>query len=274
MPQNFDPRRLAPAGLLRRGGRGPVSSSIDPFSVAAAAAALPTVSFGHTWLQAPGGNGITLADGDTTVQQWAATYGGNPLAVVLAAPLSTNRPAWNASGGAGGRPMVVFDGATDGLVDAAVTRGGTWGSFEIGYGGGVHTTGTGVDQLIGYGATASVRFSITSSATASRCDMTTTGTGGVTSIMLTAESATMRHWSMDWDGSTQHGRLAGAIEDTDAATPSAYADGSPFWIGARSDQAANTGCNIQFWYISTRILTAGERTYLRALATYLSTIAS
>lgn len=266
--------RRPKVGVLRRTGFRGVGGARDPFTVANAAAQLPTVSIFHTWPSAPGGNGITFGTPDVDVQSWAATYGGNTLAISMAALADTNRPAWNASGGAGGRPMIVFDGTDNGLVDAAITKGSTWGAFEIGYVGGVHTTGTGVDQIIGYGAAASIRFSITSSATANQCDMTTTGTGGATSVCTTAESATHRHWSFDWDGATQNARVAGAIEDTDAATATAYADGGPFWVGARSDAAAAAGVNMMAGYISTRVLTAGERTYLRQLLTHLTTVAA
>jgi len=239
---------------------------------------LPNVALGHTYAGAPNGHGITLADGDTTIDVWAATYGGDPLAIVLQALAATNRPAWSAAGGAGGRPQAVFDGSDNGLVDAAITKGSTWGQAELGYVGNVHTTGTGVDQIIGYGTGASIRFSITSSATANRCDMTTTGAGGVTSICTTAESATKRHWSLDTfdvlSGAAQIARVAGTIEDgPDVTAYAAYADGSAFWIGARSDAAAAAGVNIQAWYLSTTVLTADQRTHIRALLTYLTTVA-
>lgn len=233
---------------------------------------LPNVALGHTYASAPNGNGITLADGGTTVDVWAATYGGDPLSIILVA---TNRPAWSASGGAGGRPRVVFDGSNDQLLDAAITKGSTWGQAELGYVGNVHTTGTGVDQIIGYGNAASVRFSITSSATANLCDMTTTGVGGATSICTTAEGATTRHWSFDViSGAVQNARVAGTIEDTDTTAFAAYADGSGFWLGARSDAAAAAGVNVQAWYLSTTVLTTTERAHIRALLTYLTTVAS
>lgn len=73
--------------------------------------------------------GVVTADAGTTVDSWAARYGGltwNPVA-----PAATNRPAWSAAGGPGGQPMITGDGV-DNVIEAAITKGSQWDQYELG----------------------------------------------------------------------------------------------------------------------------------------------
>ena len=90
----------------RRGG----GAAPSPYSPAASALQLPNTAI---WIST---SGLTLADGDTTVDSWLAGWGG--IRPTLTAPAATNRPAYSPTGGTGGRPLVTFDGADNCLPDA------------------------------------------------------------------------------------------------------------------------------------------------------------
>jgi hypothetical protein len=233
---------------------------------------LDSVSIVHTGQ--PGdtsGAGLTLADANTTVDQWAATYGGDPVGLVLAAPAATNRPVWTAAGGAGGRGILEFDGSDNVLRDAAVTKGSVWTEVELGYVGHVVASGSGVDVVIGY----STLMRIESGAASGVAQATTGGTGGATSTYTTSEGTTDRHWSFDWVMGTpqQNVRVAGVVEDTDGGSTASKTDGLYVSVGATDAGGAASRVNVQAGYISTRKLTADERLHLRALLSFLTGVA-
>ncbi len=261
-------RRPGTGSNRRIGFRG-IGGTLAPFSVGAAAARLPTVGIGVSTM------GLTLADTNTTVDQWAATLGGQiALMGPLIAPASTDRPAYNATGGAGSRPLVTFNGVEDHLIKSAVTKGSVWTGCEMGVVGTLLVSGSTNDLMISQGAAAGARRWLAESATAGRMKVTM---DNAADTLVAANSTTVEtttgHWSVDWTvGADANIRVAGAIEGAIANDRVSYADGAPQTIGGRTG-GAGANVAIQAWYYSTRQLTAAERTYLRALLTFHTGVA-
>jgi hypothetical protein len=207
-------------------------------------------------------SGLTLADGDTTVDQWAAAYGGKKAEVVLSAPAATNRPAYSATGGPGSRPMVTGDGVDNVLRDTTATFGGTWAAFQADFVGLIAAAGAAGDRLILYGGTTGL-FSMSESATQRLFGNTTSAS--ISSTGTTAFTTTHRQGTFDWDGANQSVRVNnGAAEDTDASTHVAYADGSSVAIfgGTGGTNACNASC--LGWALTRGSLTSGQKADLRA----------
>jgi len=206
--------------------------------------------------------GLTLADGDTTVDQWAAAYGGKKAEVVIVAPAATNRPAYSATGGPGSRPMVTSDGTDNVLRDTACTFGGTWAAFSLDYVGYIVAAGSAGDRFQLYG-TSSGFFSMSESATQRLFGNTTSAS--VSSTGTTAFTTSHRQGTFYWDGANQTLHVNnGAAEDTDASVHAAYADGSTYSMFGTPAAANCINANCLGWAITRGTLTAGQKADLRA----------
>jgi hypothetical protein len=207
--------------------------------------------------------GLTLADSDTTVQQWDATLGGKSAAVSLSAPASGNRPAYSATGGPSSKPMVTFDGTNDTLRSTAVTMGGTFSAFQLDVVGKLNGAETASDRLLIYGAL----FGLTCDATPNARGFTTTA--AIISTGTTAITGTHRQITFEWDGTSQYIRLNnGAAEDTDASTHAAYADGQSLALGASATGTLATNLDCLGWSFTRGTLTATQKANLSALLQY------
>ena len=202
--------------------------------------------------------GLTLEDSDTTVQTWTAAH-GTLAGLALAA---TNRPSYSAAGGTGGRPIVTFDGVDD-VLTGLLTRGEAWGDCELGIVG--RTLGNADNRyILAYDNTTGFRLTGWDITNTARFE--TRNPGGATSISISDPGAARAHISADWDGADQSVRFAGAVQDTDAATPTDYVDGNAVSLGASPSAAAPLNVEIQAWYIGAR-LTDTQRADLRAWLT-------
>jgi hypothetical protein len=207
-------------------------------------------------------SGLTLADSNTTIDQWAAVHGGQKANVVLAAPAATNRPAYSASGGPGGRPAGVFDGVDNVLRDAAVDAfGGTWGGMELHAVGFLAGAETGADVIMRYQGTQSFTLNVT---TTPQARGTSGGAGGASSTGTTTITATSRQITFDWNGSSQSIRVNNSAEDTDAATPAAYSDAGSVALGASVSGTTATAGTWVGWAVNRGALSASQRADLRA----------
>lgn len=205
--------------------------------------------------------GLTLEDSDTTVQTWTAAH-GTLAGLALAAPAATNRPSYSAAGGTGGRPIVTFDGVDD-VLTGLLTRGEAWGDCELGIVG--RTLGNADNRyILAYDNTTGFRLTGWDITNTARFE--TRNPGGATSISISDPGAARAHISADWDGADQSVRFAGAVQDTDAATPTDYVDGNAVSLGASPSAAAPLNVEIQAWYIGAR-LTDTQRADLRAWLT-------
>lgn len=203
--------------------------------------------------------GLTLADSGTTVDAWAATMGG--VSATLTAPTSGQRPAYSASGGAGGRPLVTGDGSGD-VLTGTVTKGSTWSTGELGLVGACLTALS--SRMARWAANTLLFSSTTTNYFRARWS---NGAVSTTSVALTTG-----HWSLDAaSGGSQNLRQNGTVLVTGAAGASDESDGAQFAIFG-DGAGATTNVALQAWYLGPQ-LTADQRTHLRALLTYHTGVA-
>lgn len=217
---------------------------------------------GAIWV--PNNGAVTLADGDTTVDDWTAQYGSLPFTThLLDAPAATNRPAWLAGAGVDGRNRIRFDGVDNVLV-VALTKGSAWDQLEWGFAGELNADGATGDRALGYGPLAAgPRLDESSTANTLR---TSSGSGGV-AVNFTTTALATAHYSMDWQTGSQNGRINGTISGTGAPAALSRADGQLFAVGAFSDGTIASNLDIDAVYIMYRVLTVLERARLRAWLT-------
>jgi hypothetical protein len=198
--------------------------------------------------------GLTLADSDTTVDSWAAMYGGKKSAVTLSAPAATNRPAYDATGGPGGRPLVTWDGVDNVLRSTAVTMGYDWNAHcmhIVGYCVGAETAG---DIMMRYEpAGRSAAFTVTSTP---QMRFITSGTGGTTSVGTTTITGSHRLMSaraVALASGVQSLHINnGAAEDSDAITVAAWTDGQQFVMGASASGTLAVNLRCIGWALGAR----------------------
>lgn len=216
-------------------------------------------------------SGLTLADTDTTVDVWQSAYGGKAANVTLAAPAATNRPAFSATGGPGGRNMVVFDGSDNTLRDAAVTAWGlTPASFHlqaVGLDAGAETTG---DVLLRYTGTDVISLNVTTTPVARG---TTAGTGGTSTAGATTITTT--HRIMEFAGfggasGTQSVLINNASDGGPTAiTHGTWTDAGSLALGATITGSTPTALSCIGWSLTlgsseAAALSATQRANLRA----------
>jgi hypothetical protein len=207
--------------------------------------------------------GITAADAGTTVQSWAASLGG--IAATLAAPGSTNRPA---RGSAGGFVLVTFDG-TDDVLTGTLTKGSAFDTCEMGFVGSRVAFGTAGDLAISYSATGTTpHFSIQDASV----DTALRFSGAANAQSTTDPDGTVAHYSGDAQTSTWNMRVAGTVEATASAAVTSRADGGSLSLGGRPAATNSGNYAMRAWYCGP-VLTATQRTHLRALLSYHTGVA-
>lgn len=205
--------------------------------------------------------GITPADGDTTVQAWAAALGG--ISCTLVADAATNRPAYSATGGAGSRPLVAFDGV-DNVLKGAITKGAAFATYELGIVAKQLASGAAGDIAIGYYVPLTMVFSVQEQ-TGGKYRMTVVGGANVSTT--TDPQTAMIHASGDAASGTINARINGTVEGTSSGTVTSRADGNTLCLGGNFSNAAASQFECQAWHCGPS-LTADQRTHLRALLTY------
>lgn len=226
------------------------------FSQAESAAMLPNTAIGVSV------SGLTLADGDTTVDSWEALYGG--ISTTLSAPNPTNRPAYSAAGGTGGRPIVQFDGLDNVLRVIAFTKGSAFDDYEYGVVARQTADGDTGDRVIVYSKGLTSRFQINEKTIGWRVSVA----GGANVEPATDPSLAIIHFSGDahTDG-TINCRVGGTVVATASSTVTSRPDGETLSIGALPGGSVAGAFEVQAWYCGPA-LTEDQRTYLRALLTH------
>ena len=207
--------------------------------------------------------GLTLADSDTTVDQWDASLGG--VSATLSALTAANRPAYS-TGGVGARPLATFDGSTDYLV-GTITKGSSFTTIEMGVVGQLGSN-SGMAYALNFGTGSNwirrqdvspnkIQVRTLASATFA------TSTSDVNSTPL--------HFSADSQGANNV-RAGGTVEASTASGVTAQGDGSTLALGAFAAGTTPCAMSAQAWYVGPA-LTADQRTHLRALLTYHTGVA-
>jgi hypothetical protein len=246
-------------GVFGQGGGGGGASG-PTYSPAESAIILPQSAI---WISQ---QGVTQAG---TVSAWASYLGG--VSSTLTQGTGAAQPAYNASGGVGGLPLITFDG-TDDVLTAAITKGSAWSSYEWGIVGQRVAFGTAGDVWAGYGTAAGVmRFSLQDQTAAL---FRGTVIGGANVSGTTDPDAFPAHYSCGAGGGLITVRVGGVIEGgPTAATVTSRADGENVCLGASPTGATAANVAMQAAYIGPE-LTADQRTYLRGALTFWTSISS
>lgn len=215
--------------------------------------------------------GLTLADSDTTVDSWVSSLGG--LSGTVSAPTAGVRPSYSASGGAGSRPLVTFDGVNDTLSDNAFVRGATWTDFEGGAVGEMLSGNTNGDIVLEY-YTASGRYRpVQRIGTGQRVNASILGGSAGTTTWTASNDNVTGHFSGDWDGADLSVRLAGAVQSTVATAGVSLPDSGKVVLGSFNAGASSWAAFTCQAAYAGGYLTADQRTHLRALLTYHTGVA-
>lgn len=214
-------------------------------------------------------SGVTQAAG--TASAWASEYGS--ISCTMTAPVGTSEPAYNATGGAGSRPLLTFDG-TDDVLYGAFTKGSDFTSVEGGFVGSRVAFGATGDQVCGYALSTAAPVLMMQDATAATFRVVTAAAGNA--VSTSDPDGVTAHWSFDHPGGTavNNFRRAGAVEGSGASGAlTTRADGGYAFIGAHPNKSAAANITCQAFYIGPA-LTAGQRANLRALLTNGTGVAS
>lgn len=234
--------------LLRRGGRSPVvgGASGPPAVLSRIALVLST-------------EGVSVSGG--VVDAWA-TCADSGVSASLAATL-TARPAYSATGGVGSRPLITFDGIND-FLTGIVTKGSAWSDYEIGIVGQRLSFTAANEGIAGYALGGTPRFYLNDN-TSTTFRFTVVGGANVTGGNPSTAPA---HYSGDAaSGGTVNARQNGTVINTTTTTVTSRADGESWVLGSRTAAGADYAhYALQAAYIGP-LLTAGERTDLRAYLT-------
>lgn len=233
------------------GSSAPAASNALAFN---ATTYLPTTAIGISTA------GLTLADSNTTIDQWASSLGG--LSQTLTAPAAADRPAYSATGGTGSRPLATFDGSSD-VLRGTLTKGSAFTTIEFGFVGGVLTV-VNNDALLAWQNT-NTRLIMITGATARAFVMSTGSFDGTVGAL----SSTRRHHSIDAAGSggASNYRVGGTIQNSSTTVAASIPDASTCALAALVTASSFANIDCQAWYFGAR-LTADQRTHLRALLTY------
>jgi hypothetical protein len=199
----------------------------------------------------------------TLVDALASTYGGGGAAghFTLAASGGA-RPTWDATGGAGGRPRILTDGAATYLVSGNITKGSTWSENDIGLVGCVPTSGSAGGRVIVYGTL----FYLNESNAPTLLRSTVSG-GNLLNSTTTEDNVGL--WSQDCDvASFQNTRFNGIQQGTAALSTTAKADSQPIAVGATPAGANFATVDMRAAYISETVLTTVQRQHLVAFLEY------
>lgn len=209
--------------------------------------------------------GVTTVSGEVDV--WASYLGG--VACTIDAPAATNRLAYNATGGVGGRPLITSDGV-DNVLEGLITKGSAWDDYEIGVVGNRVAFGTALDIVFGFFIGATPYFYLNDQSTAA---IRFTVNGGVNTTHTEDPDGLNRHWSGDSLAGTQNARITGAVVATASTSTPSRADGNTVALGARPAGTAAANFNYQAAYIGP-VLDSTQRSYLREMLTFYTGITS
>jgi hypothetical protein len=246
--------RALPTALRSLGGGGG-GAAAPTYSPAESAIILPQSAI---WISQ---QGVTQAAG--TVSAWVSYLGG--VSATLAQGLVGSQPAWSASGGVGGRPLITTDGVDD-VLFGTVTKGSAFADYEIGMVGNRVAFGAANDLWWGYQITVSPMFYLNDQlATLGRFTV-----AGGANVSLTGfdPDGLNAHYSGDAASGVINARVNGSIVATTAAAVTSRADGNTAVFGANASGAAMQG-NVaaQALYIGPSLL-ADQRIYLRGALTF------
>ena len=242
------------------GSRYELGASGYSFTPAESAVIVPDTAVGIV------AQGVTQAG---TVTQWDAIWGGRAALVSLGSIGAANDPTWNATGGPGGGPAVVFDGVNDALRDAVM---GLWGfgpsGFDLdvwGFCAGAETAG---DILLRWVGGDQVTLGVTG-APVLRCP--TAGVGGATALGTTVVTGTCRRMQFRGAaGGLQDAVVNGVVEQSVANTHAAWTDGGSLALGGSTAGSTPTALTCVAWAITlgsaaAQPLSALQDAYLAAL---------
>jgi hypothetical protein len=247
--------RVSPTGFRSLGGGGGGGSAWS-FSPAESAAMLPTCAI---WISQ---QGVTQAG---TVSAWASYLGG--VSATLVQGTGAAQPAYNASGGVGGRPLITFDGVDD-VMKCVVTKGSNFSSFEMGI----------VGQRVAFAAAGDVWMQYEDTGTGTLLfairDFSSTAWRVTSNVDLNATSdpdGVDAHYSADAITGLYNVRKNGVTENTSAGAFTTRTDGMTLAVGGRTASSAYANIAVQALYLGPQ-LTADQRTYLRAALTHYTGI--
>lgn len=195
-------------------------------------------------------NGVTVSTG---VSQWDSSYGG--LVASVAQATGSQQPAYSASGGAGGRPVITGDGVDDILSDAMYAY--VTSSIELGVVLHAYSDSSNNARLISRGVGPSSAY------INQRIDGTVRAASPVAQATSIVPPSGAQHFSGDSDGSTATNiRLNGVAAATTTADAIALSDRLDIFGYPATGYYAS--CSMQAAYIGSK-LTDEQRTYLRYL---------
>lgn len=209
--------------------------------------------------------GVTTVS--SAVDQWDSSLGG--ISVTLTAPSASQRPAYSATGGPGGRPLVTGDGIDDALT-GTLTKGSAFDNYEWGGVCRLVAAITAGRRVVSYGVGAVTRFHL-NERNAGTYRITVSGGANVEPLLDSTTS--LLHWSGDATPSTINARRTGVVEATASATVTSRPDGETLSLFADGAGGNNSNSELMAYYCGP-ILTTDQRTHLRALLTYHTGIAS
>lgn len=232
-------------------GSGGGGASGPTYSPAEFAAMMPP---GCCWISQ---QGVTQAG---AVSAWLSYLGS--VSATLVQGTGAAQPAYNASGGVGGRPLITFDG-TDDVMKAVVTKGSQWTSFEMGIVGQRVSFASGGDfwAMMETTASAALLFGIR--------DLDASNWRVTSNVDLNAASNpnVAAIYSADAITGNYNCRKNGVLESTSGGAFTTRNDAETFAVGGRSGVAAYANIAIQAVYCFPQ-LTAGQRTYLTGALTF------
>lgn len=209
--------------------------------------------------------GVTTVSGEVDI--WVSYLGG--IACTINAPAATNRLAYNATGGVGGRPLLTSDGA-DNVLEGLITKGSDWADYEIGVVGNRVAFGAATDIVLGYFIGATPYFYLNDASTTA---IRYTLNAGANTTHTEDPDGLDRHWSGDAIGTTQNSRINGAVVATATTTVTSRADGNIVSLGARPAGTSAGNFNYQAAYVGPSLDTT-QRNYLRQLLEFYTGIPS
>lgn len=249
----------------RRGGAGPnrrgafrLQSGLARFSFSPTESAviLPKSAI---WISQ---QGVTAGTG---VSSWASYLGG--LACTMVQATVGRQPAYSASGGVGGRPLITTDGVDD-FIEGPINKGDAWNNIEMGVAGRRVAFGTAGDTWILHHQSGSFVAGVRdASATAHQMTTSTTSANGTSD-----PDGNNAMWAGSCVTNSVVAWKNGVAEGT-TASGSFGPDGNPrtVCVGGRVVTAAYSNIAIQAAFTG-ELLTTEQRLYLRALLTFYTGI--
>lgn len=208
--------------------------------------------------------GVTVSGG--VVDSWATAAVSGVSATLAAA--GSARPAYSATGGVGGRPLITFDGVDD-FLTGIITKSSAFSDYEIGVVGQRLSFTAANEGIACYALGGSPRFYLNDN-TATTIRFTVVGGANVVGGNPSTAPA---HYSGDAaSGGTVNCRQNGTVINTTTATVTSRPDGESWVLGSRTAAGADYAhYALQAAYIGP-LLTAGERDDLRAYLTTMTGI--